>query len=82
MSKAHDDRIIEYLRKFPDVRRNYVARIFAVDPRHIDTLRRQAGIFNARKTAAKARAVSCKDLDDMILAAVYKRGLVDTVLSA
>ncbi|TDW21101.1 hypothetical protein EV128_12270 [Rhizobium azibense] len=77
----HDTRIIEYLRKFPEVRSAYVARIFNVEPSHVCALRRQSGAFNARKSAAVKRNVKPRDLDDAILAAVYRRGLVDTVLA-
>ncbi|MBY5863298.1 hypothetical protein [Rhizobium leguminosarum] len=80
MSAFHDERITDYLRKFPEVRREHVARIFGVEPCHVSALRKKAGAYTARKAAAVARNMKAADLDDAILAAVYKRGLVDMVL--
>ena len=77
----HDTRIIDYLGKFPEVRNAYVAQIFGVDASHVAALRRRSGNHNARKKAAIARNMKPADLDDAILAAVYKRGLVDMVLT-
>jgi hypothetical protein len=76
----HDERILRYIEVNPDVRSRYVAGIFGVEQSQVDTLRRRHGAFNARKKAAIARKMKPADLDDAILAAVYKRGLVDTVL--
>lgn len=76
----HDTRIVTYLRKFPEVRDQYVAGIFGVEYQHVNTLRRKHGIFNARKAAAIQRNIKAADLDKAILAAVYKRGMVDQVL--
>ncbi|NTI22348.1 hypothetical protein G6M87_10815 [Rhizobium rhizogenes] len=77
----HDTRIIDYLRKFPEVRSANIARIFNVEPSHVCTLRRKSGAYDARKSAAVQRNMKPADLDDAILAAVYRRGLVDTVLN-
>lgn len=77
----HDERIVAYLQKFPDVRSSYVAGIFNVEQQHVDTLRRKCAAYGARKKAAIARNMKPADLDDAILAAVYKRGLVDMVLT-
>jgi len=78
----HDTRILDFIRRHPDVRDRYVAGIFNVEYQHVNTLRRRAGLFNARKAAAIARKMRAADLDDAILAAVYRRGLVDEVLGA
>ena len=78
----HDTRIVTYLKRFPEVRTKYVAGIFNVEPQHVSKLRRQNdGCLNARQKAAKDRSMPPKDLDKAILAAVYKRGLVDMVLT-
>ena len=77
----HDTRIIEYCIRNPNVRSAYVAGIFGVEPTHVCALRRRAGAHAPRKAAAIARNVKAADLDDMILTAVYRRGLVDMVLT-
>jgi len=76
----HDTRIITYLQRFPEVRSGYIAGIFNVEQTHVDTLRRQCGAYPARKAASIKRNLKAADLDKAILAAVYKRGLVDMVL--
>lgn len=77
----HDTRITDYLLRHPQVRSSVVAGIFGVEQSHVCTLRRRAGAYEPRKAAAVARNVKPADLDDQILAAVYKRGLVDMVLA-
>lgn len=76
----HDTRIVEYMRRFPEVRTQYVANIFGVEMSHVSTLRSRHGCYGTRKKAAIERRLSVEELDKQILAAVYKRGLVDTVL--
>lgn len=76
----HDERIVRYLERLPDSKTNEVARLFNVEASHVSKLRKRCGAFNPRKTAAVARNMNCADLDAEILAAVYKRGLVDMVL--
>lgn len=77
----HDTRIVTYLQRFPEVRNKYVAGIFNVEPSHVSRLRRQNGCLNGRQKAAEDRSMAPKDLDKAILAAVYKNGLVDMVLT-
>lgn len=77
----HDERIITYLKHSPQVRSSVVAGIFGVEQSHVDTLRRRCGAYAPRKAAAIARNMKAADLDEAILAAVYKRGLVDMVLN-
>ncbi|WP_085044361.1 hypothetical protein [Ensifer aridi] len=76
----HDERIVRYLERFPYTKTKYVAQIFGVEPTHVSKLRKQCGAFAPRKAAAVKRNMNCADLDAEILAAVYKRGLVDMVL--
>ncbi len=76
----HDTRIIEYCTRHPETRSAYVAGIFGVETTHVCALRKKAGAHAPRKAAAIARNVKGADLDDMILTAVYRRGLVDFVL--
>lgn len=76
----HDTRITRYLTHSPNVRNSHVARIFGVEPSHVATLRKRADIYPPRVKAARDRGMKPADLDDLILKAVYSRGLVDTVL--
>jgi hypothetical protein len=77
----HDERIIRYLERFPDAKTNYAAQLFNVEATHVSKLRKRCGAYNPRKAAAIARNMNCADLDADILAAVYRRGLVDMVLA-
>ena len=77
----HDQRIIAYMQRFPEVKTSYVARIFAVAPQRVSNLRAMSGTLSARRTAARVRNVKAADLDRAILKAVYGRGLVDAVLN-
>lgn len=78
----HDTRILDYIRRHPDVRSRYVAGIFGVEENAVNILRRKHNCHrpNPRRDAAAARNVHPDDLDKQILTAVYKRGLVDVVL--
>lgn len=76
----HDTRITEYMLRHPETRSAYVAGIFGVETTHVCALRKKAGAHAPRNAAAIARNVKAADLDDMILTAVYRRGLVDSIL--
>ena len=80
MTRA-DQLIVNYLKRNLDARDSVVARLFGVEHQHVNTLRRRHGLLDARKAAARMRGVKSADLDQAILAAVYRRGLVDVVLS-
>lgn len=77
----HDSRIVTYMERHPDVKTSYVANIFAVERAHVAKLRRIHGCLGTRKKAALDRRMTPGELDKAILDAVYKRGLVDTVLT-
>lgn len=76
-----DRLIVDYLRINRDARDADVARLFHVEHQHVNTLRRQHNLFNARKAAARTRGLKSADLDQAILAAVYRKNMVDKVLS-
>lgn len=81
MTPQHDERIADYLRKFPDVKTSHVAKIFCVSEAHVRYVRRKGGLEGTRRREAVARKMTCTELDRRILAAVYKRELVDAVLT-
>lgn len=79
--KQRDINIINYMRHHPDARNPHIAEVFGVKSSHVSKLRTQSGQTSYKRQIAKERRVTARELDDMVLKAVYGKCMVDKVLN-
>lgn len=78
--KHRDTLIINHMRRHPEAKTADVAKLFNVGLTKVQLLRHVLEPINYKRAIARERRVTARELDAMVLKAVYDKCLVDSVL--